>query len=113
MSRRTPMLLVAIAVMVALFATVAYAAVIDGTPKDDVLYESNRSDTIHGNDGFDTLRAWQFSRDEDSLYGDDGRDTLNARDGDNRDTLNGGAGNDDVCKGDPLDTYINCEIRNP
>lgn len=112
MTRRTPMLLVAIAVMVALFATVAYAAVIDGTDKDDVLYESNRSDTIHGNAGFDTIRAWQFSRDEDKLYGDDGRDTLNARDGDNRDTLNGGQG-DDTCKGDPLDNYQNCQIINP
>jgi Ca2+-binding RTX toxin-like protein len=112
MSRRTPILLVAIAVMVALFATVAYAAVIEGTDKDDVLLESNQSDTIHGNDGFDTIRAYRFSRDEDNLYGDAGRDTLNARDGDNRDTLNGGKG-DDVCKGDPLDTYHNCQIINP
>ena len=112
MSRRAPMLLVAIAVMVTLFATVAYAATITGTDKDDVLYESNRSDQMSGGKGFDTLRAWQFSRDEDTLNGDEGRDTLNARDGDNRDTLNGGPG-DDTCKGDPLDNYQNCQIINP
>jgi Ca2+-binding RTX toxin-like protein len=110
MSRRAPMLLAAIAVMVALFATVAYAATIDGTNKDDVLIESNLMDTIHGDVGNDILRAFRFSHDKDTLYGDAGIDTLNARDGDQRDTLDGGGGNDDVCKGDPLDTYINCEI---
>ena len=110
MSRRAPMLLAAIAVMVALFATAAYAAVITGTDKSDVLYESNQNDTIDGKGGPDTLRAQSFTSDADSLDGGTGVDTLNAEDGDKRDTLDGGTGDLDKCTGDPLDTYENCEI---
>jgi hypothetical protein len=106
------MLLAAIAVIVALFATAAYAATIDGTGKSDILYESNHNDTIHGNGSPDFLRAQQFPFDEDNLYGDAGVDTLNARDGDNRDTLDGGSGFD-TCRGDPQDTYEDCERTNP
>jgi len=112
MSRRTPMLLAAIAVMVALFATAAYAAVIEGTGKSDILYESNQNDTIDGRGGPDTLRAQQFPFDEDNLDGGTGVDTLNASDGDQSDTLDGGK-SFDTCKGDPLDTYKNCERTNP
>ncbi len=42
------MLLAAIAVMVALFATAAYAAQIQGTEKADFLNESQRGDNDHG-----------------------------------------------------------------
>jgi Ca2+-binding RTX toxin-like protein len=113
MSSRVPMLLAAIAVIVALFATAAYAATITGTDKNDVLYESNRDDTIDGKGADDTLRAgdngWFPPGDTDNLDGGTGTDTLNAADRDNSDTLDGGAG-DDKCTGDPLDTYENCEI---
>ena len=113
MSRRAPMLLAAIAVMVALFAAAAYAAVITGTGKSDVLYESQqdfRNDTIDGQGGDDILNAGNFRRDKDLLDGGTGVDTLNAEDGDKRDTLDGGTGDLDKCTGDPLDTYENCEI---
>jgi hypothetical protein len=42
--------------------------------------------------------------------GGTGADELNARDADDRDTLNGGVSYD-KCKGDPRDTYISCELR--
>src|SRR5687767_1141375 len=104
MSRRAPMMLAAIAVMVALFATAAYAAVITGTAASDVLIESQRNDTINGRGGGDDLRAGKFEFDTDDLNGGTGADELIARDADNRDTLNGGVGFD-KCNGDRLDTY--------
>jgi Ca2+-binding RTX toxin-like protein len=102
---------VPLAVIVALFATAAYAATITGTDKSNVLYESNPDDTIDGKGADDTLRAGddRFPFDTDNLDGGTGTDTLNAADGDNSDTLDGGAG-DEKCTGDPLDTYENCEI---
>jgi hypothetical protein len=110
MSRRAPILLAAIAVMVALFATVAYAATITGTVQRDKLYESQRGDTIEGLRAADTLRADRFAFDTDRLSGDEGKDLLNARDGDGRDRLDGGKGRD-KCIGDQADTYISCELR--
>ena len=117
MSRRAPILLAAIAVMVALFATAAYAAsvMITGTDKSDVLFESQqdfRNDEIKGKGGDDFLKAGAFGRDKDDLSGNGGVDTLNAADGDKRDTLNGGTSNLDKCTGDLMDTYEECEIIN-
>ena len=110
MSRRAPMLLAAIVVMVALFATVAYAATITGTDHSDKLFESQRGDTIQGLRAADILRADRFAFDTDSLDGGKGKDLLNARDGDNRDRLDGGEGTD-KCVGDQSDTYVSCELR--
>ena len=107
--RRGTMLLAAIAVMVALFAAAAYAATIEGTERSDFLFESQRNDTIEGRAGNDDITAERFPFDADVLIGHSGRDSLNARDGDTRDTLNGGAGLD-KCKGDPLDEFIDCEL---
>ncbi len=104
------MLLAAIAVIVALFATAAYAATITGSPQSDMLYETQRNDTINGRGGADDLHADRFPFDTDELDGGTGTDELNARDADNRDTLDGGMGFD-KCKGDQLDTYISCEVR--
>jgi len=112
MNRRAPALLAAIAVIVALLATAAYAAEIMGADKMDTLFESQRSDVIKGLRGADTIHADQFHFDTDRLSGGKGRDILDAQDQDNRDTLNGGKGMDQ-CTGDPLDTYISCEIRKP
>ncbi len=108
--RRGMMLLAAIAVMVALFAAAAYAANIEGTERSDFLFESQRNDTIEGRAGNDDISAERYPFDVDVLIGHSGRDYLKARDGDNRDTLNGGSGLD-KCKGDPLDEYIDCELR--
>jgi hypothetical protein len=44
--RRVTLMLAAVAMMVALFAVVAYAAEIQGTENKDLLTESNRGDTI-------------------------------------------------------------------
>jgi Ca2+-binding RTX toxin-like protein len=104
------MLLAAIAVMVALFAAAAYAATINGTERSDFLFESQRNDTIMGHAGNDDISAVRYPFDADVLQGHSGRDFLKARDGDNRDILNGGAGQD-KCKGDPLDEFIDCEQR--
>ncbi len=106
--RRGTMLLAAIAVMVALFAAAAYAATIEGTERSDFLFESQRNDTIDGNDGHDKILAQTFPYDVDVLQGHSGRDLLNARDGDRKDTLNGGSGWD-KCIGDKLDVFIECE----
>jgi Ca2+-binding RTX toxin-like protein len=110
MRRRAPMLLAAIAVMVALFATAAYAAVSTGTAHSDFLNESQKNDTIDGRGGPDDLRADQFPFDKDDLKGGAGDDELNARDADESDTLDGGKGID-KCRGDEFDTYISCELR--
>ena len=55
--------------------------------------------------------ADQFPFDRDTLNGDTGIDELCARDADDDDTLDGGDGTD-KCVGDPVDTYITCEVRN-
>jgi hypothetical protein len=60
--------------------------------------------------GSDFLSAAKFSYDTDNLDGGSGVDTLNAADGDNRDRQDGGGGDWDKCKGDPLDDFDNCEI---
>ena len=99
------------ALMVAIFATVAYAAVIEGTPRPDVLRETPENDTIYAKAGDDTVRAGIYGRDADVLYGMANDDTLRARDGDNRDTLRGGRGYD-VCVGDEFDLYAGCEEIN-
>ena len=109
-TRRAPMLLAAIAVMMALFATAAYAAVITGTPRSDFLYESKLNDPIAGRGKSDDLRADRFPFDKDDLTGGTGIDELNARDGDELDTLDGGKGFD-KCRGDQFDNYKSCELR--
>jgi Ca2+-binding RTX toxin-like protein len=109
--RRGTMLAAAIAVMVALFAGAAYAAVvtIQGTPDNNVLFESPGDDEINGRDGSDEIHAEEYSYDVDELRGHSDRDLLNAQDQDYNDTLNGGA-NRDTCIGDKGDTFLNCEI---
>jgi hypothetical protein len=130
MGRRVPMLLAAIAVMVALFATAAYAAQIEGTDRDEILNESNRNDKIEGKDGDDDIRANLYGisatspeGDRDRLSGGRHIDTLNAVDGDARDVLDGGKGYD-KCYGDEItlpttdpttdpdtdqDKFVNCQ----
>jgi Ca2+-binding RTX toxin-like protein len=105
------MLVAAIAVMVALFAAAAYAANIDGTELRDLLFESQRDDTVNGRAGNDSLKAQEFVWDEDELRGNSGNDLLNAADGDGLDVLNGGAGDEDLCIGDAGDEFIDCEPR--
>ena len=109
--RRGTMLAAAIAVVVALFAGAAYAAVvtIQGTPDNDVLFETPGDDEINGRDGSDEIHAEEYPQDVDVLRGHSDRDLLNAQDQDYNDTLNGGA-NRDTCIIDKGDTFTDCEI---
>ena len=107
--RRVTMMLAAMALMVALFAAVAYAATIDGTNQAEIIRETNLSDTINARGGADEIDATEFSDDTDRANGNAGNDEIDVRDGDGRDTANGGNGDDDVCFIDPNDDDVNCE----
>ena len=125
MSKRAPMLLAAIAVMVALFATAAYAAEIHGTEKEDFLTESQRGDTITALAGDDTVdAAADFVNppggpgDRDIVHGNKGDDKIELRDGDGKDIAYGGKGTLDYCWGDTTDVgdggdkFFGCEYIN-
>ena len=94
--RKTGMVVAMVAVMVALFATAAYAATIEGNDRDNTLFETSGDDLILGRGGNDVLDANNFGGDRDILRGGTGNDTLLANDGDTLDTVNGGPGND-IC----------------
>ena len=106
--RRVTMLLAAMALMVALFAAVAYAATIEGTSEGEILIESDLNDTIFGRGGSDEIVADFFGNDRDVVQGQGGNDDIFAEDGDGRDTVIGGGGGNDLCVGDPNDE-LDCE----
>jgi Ca2+-binding RTX toxin-like protein len=113
------------AVMMTLFAGVAYAATIEGTSQGDILLDSQRNDTIFGRGSGDEIRADAFGQPPDTIFtcgdppaacagpdtdvanGNAGRDFIVVDDGDTLDTANGGGGND-TCIGDTL-AELNCE----
>jgi hypothetical protein len=109
--------LAAVALMVALFAVVAYAADIQGTDNSETLIESQRNDQIAGHRGEDDILAGFYDigqtpgglGDTDKVKGNRGDDFIDLVDGDNRDTGNGGRGVDE-CVGDPQDELKNCEL---
>jgi Ca2+-binding RTX toxin-like protein len=105
--RRVTLMVAAVALMVSLFAVVAYAAEIQGTDKRDVLNESTGDDTIHGGDRGDTINANLYGLDRDEVWENKGHDALNVADGDDADTAKGGDGWD-VCAGDAGDE-LDCE----
>jgi hypothetical protein len=113
--RRVTLMLATMAVMMGLFATVAYAVTIAGTDEGEVILESNLDDTIFGRGGADRIRADVFGpkhgspRDTDVARGNRGDDRIRIDDGDGRDTAIGGSG-DDVCVGDPGDE-LDCETE--
>ena len=115
--RKVTLMLAAMALMVALFAAVAYAATIVGTRGGDLLFESQKSDTISGRSGMDIIDATQFPGttglpgDTDVVKGNRGDDTINVDDHDTLDRVNGGKG-DDTCVGDfglQDSDILNCE----
>ena len=122
--RRVTMMLAAMALMVPLFAAVAYAATIIGTDESEILLDSTLDDTIAGRGGGDELRADAFGpagflqptptpqdqRDTDKVHGNRGNDLIRVDDGDGRDTATGGRGGDDRCVGDPGDE-LDCELE--
>ena len=90
------MMVAMVAVMVALFATAAYAATIDGNDRRNTLIETAGDDLIRGFGGGDVIDANNYGGDEDILRGGEGNDRLLANDGDTLDTVNGGPGFD-IC----------------
>jgi Ca2+-binding RTX toxin-like protein len=117
--RKGTVLLAAMAVMVMLFAVAAYAAQIQGTNQDDLIFESNRNDLILGRDGSDNIDATEFGiqdpnfpqGDKDDLRGNRHADVLNSADGDHRDEVDGGTGFDQ-CTIDVGDEWEDCEVLN-
>jgi hypothetical protein len=92
--RRTAMMVAFMALLVATFATVAYAAVKEGNAGDNYLRETCGDDTLIGRAGADTLDANNCGGDEDLLYGGRGNDRLLANDGDREDVTQGQRGYD-------------------
>jgi hypothetical protein len=62
--RRVTLMLAAVAMMVSLFAVVAYAAQIQGTNNRESLNETNLDDKIFGRGGDDEIDAAFFNRSE-------------------------------------------------
>jgi Ca2+-binding RTX toxin-like protein len=93
-ARKTAVVIAAMAAMLALFAGPALAALITGTPGNDTLVGTNKSDVILGQGGNDTLRGANQSDDlrggpgNDTIYGELGADVLRGQAGD--DNLYGG-----------------------
>ena len=107
--RKGPMMVALVALLVAIFATAAYAATIEGDNGDDDLFETPRRDFMYGFGGEDFLDATRFDDDTDKLYGGRHNDDLYADDGDGRDLLDGGRGRNDYCEGDRGDSFRNCD----
>ena len=109
--RRTGMVSMAVALMVALFASVAVAASLMGTDGRDVIEGTDRGeeisglgggDTLNGRDGRDAVRGGdgvdEVSGGEgaDKAYGNAGDDYLIDAPDEDRDVLYGGSGRDNV-----------------
>jgi Ca2+-binding RTX toxin-like protein len=105
--RRVMLMVAAMAMMVSLFAAVAYAASIVGTDQAETLKETNQNDTIAGRAGGDTIDANEFDGDTDKVNGNRGADTINVVDGDGFDIVQGGKG-DDTCFGEAGDV-LDCD----
>jgi Ca2+-binding RTX toxin-like protein len=124
--RRVMLLLAAMAMMVALFAVVAYAADIQGSENRDELNESQRGDTIKALAGDDVLDAAFYGvnetpgglGDRDRAHGNKGDDYIYVNDDDGKDIAWGGEGIDycfvDLAQdvGDNGDKYFGCEFVN-
>ena len=116
MSKRMTILVAIVALMVAMFATAAYAATINGTNNNDELFETSANDQMYGFRGADYIDSRDFDADTDKLYGGRGNDELDADDNDGRDLVVGGMGQDDSCEGDVGDAFKGCDgnvFRNP
>jgi Ca2+-binding RTX toxin-like protein len=119
--RKIAILVGAVALLTMVFAGVALAVNKQcsakpcfGTNQEDTLLERGGNgfgDEIFGRKGPDRIFATSFTNDTDVLWGGRGNDRLDARDGDGRDTLNGGPGLD-RCWGDPGDEFSQCEFIN-
>jgi Ca2+-binding RTX toxin-like protein len=107
--RKTGMLVAMVAVMVALFATAAFAANIRGNDNPNALLETRGDDLIRGEGGGDVIDANNFSGDQDILRGGSGNDRLLANDGDSQDRVSGGPGFDICVVDDRTERGEGCE----
>jgi hypothetical protein len=103
------MLVAMVAVMVALFATAAYAATIEGDDNANALFETRGDDQLFGFGGGDVLDANNYGGDTDVLRGGFGDDHLLANDGETRDTVFGGSGYDVCVVNAPSEIGGGCE----
>jgi Ca2+-binding RTX toxin-like protein len=109
--RLTAKVLVAVALMLAFSAGAALATSLTGTPERDVIEGAGRgdtisglggSDTLHGRGGRDTVRGGGGTDEvsggvgTDAVYGNAGDDYLFDSPDDDRDSLYGGPGRDNV-----------------
>lgn len=98
MTRRVPLLLTVMALILVMSAGVAVAAVIKGNDADNTLKGTPKADKIYGFGGNDTIKAGRGNDEafgntgNDSLVGGFGADFLRGNDGD--DTIIGGPGGD-------------------
>jgi hypothetical protein len=117
--RRTILLLAFVVVATLVAVPIAYAATFRcdevpciGTNGKDKIRErvgNGKGDHIRALGRADDIKANRYSRDRDRLDGGAGSDELKALDGDAKDVLNGGSG-DDVCVGDQGDSFRSCEV---
>jgi len=108
-----------VALLVGVFASVAYARTFTctdlpctGTNNPDVINErpaAGTPDEIFGLRGADVIDASISFNDEDILWGNRGNDTLYTNDGDGLDEAHGGAGANDTCVIDVGDVAFSCE----
>jgi Ca2+-binding RTX toxin-like protein len=105
--RRIVLLAPAMTAALLLISGVAWAAELIGTPGNDRLIGTDRSDLISARDGKDTVLGKGGS---DELYGMPGPDSISGSEGaddvyggDGTDELRGGDGQDDVYGGDQAD----------
>ena len=102
-----------VALMVAIFATAAYAAnLIEGNNRNNTLNETSGDDDMFGYKGDDVLKANLFLGvdDVDNAYGGADTDFVYVNDGDSDDFAAGGAGPRDRCIVDDLSEVGNgCE----
>ncbi len=93
-TRKIALAVVLTAVLSAIFASVAYAQLIEGTNQSDLLVGTPQDDVIFGNAGDDEIRGGGKT---DDLHGGIGNDTLIGQGGSDR--LRGQGGDDDLYGG--------------
>ena len=107
--RKGTMMVALVALLVAIFATAAYAQTFIGDSGNDTFYETPGNDQMYGYGGEDELYAYQYENDVDKLYGGRGNDLVVTLDGDTDDVANGGRGRHDRCFVDPGDEVHACD----
>jgi hypothetical protein len=104
-----------VALLVAMFATAAYAKIVTGTNDDDRLRGTDKGDQINGLKGNDSL--WGFDSpddlyggyDEDRIFGSGGADYITG--GKHNDELWGGRGPDTLAAHDGYIDQVSCGSR--